>query len=250
MSPLVDSQRLSSRGSRKRHCDWEVVPLLCDRFTFLRFGHLTSTFLLPFAPPRFAARFLRYYESSDFCRAVSSFVTDIAAFVPCRRAIFRRRAWAIGHAVSRAATVNGSSSASFARQISLLISFDLPTIPSPTTVLPFRHGRFGTLFHRRDLPRLSHRETQRVEGSPVTRSRVRTLLAASPTGLAESSSLSLRTGRSSQVALHLSSRKRSYHFRLQADNVRLRGTSTLQIKRLHRRTRNGPFEPPPAQIRT
>jgi hypothetical protein len=138
--------------------------------------------------------------------------------------------------VSPAANVDGSSFASLTRQISLLISFDLSTIPSPTTALPFRHGRFSTLFHRRDLPRLSHGETQRVEGSPVARSRVRTSLGASPTGLAESSSLSLRTGCSSQVALHLSSRKRSYHIRLQADNVRLRGTSTPQIKRLRRRT--------------
>ena len=49
-------------------------------------------------------------------------------------------------------------------QVSLLIAFDLPTIPSPTTALPFRHGRFVTLLHRRDLPRLSHGEAQRTEG--------------------------------------------------------------------------------------
>jgi hypothetical protein len=76
----------------------------------------------------------------------------------------------------------------------------------------------------------------RSQGSAVARSRVRALRAASPTGLAESSSLALRTGRSSQVALHLSSWKRSYLFRLQAGNVRLEGTSTLLVKRLHRRT--------------
>ena len=79
----------------------------------------------------------------------------------------------------------------------------------------------------------------KVGGIAVARSRVRTLPEASPTGLAESSSHTLRTGRSSQVALHLSSRKRSYHFRLQAGNVRLGGTSTLLIKRLHRRTGSG-----------
>ena len=73
-------------------------------------------------------------------------------------------------------------------------------------------------------------------GIAVARSRVRTLLVASPTGLAESSSLSLRTGHSPQVALHLSSRKRSYHFRLQAGNVTLEGTFTLLFKRLQRRT--------------
>ncbi len=61
-------------------------------------------------------------------------------------------------------------------------------------------------------------------------------LGASPTGLAESSSHTLRTGRSSQVALHPSPRKRSYHCRLQAGNVSLRGTSTLLIKRPCRHT--------------
>jgi hypothetical protein len=197
---------------------------------------MSSTFLLPFAPPRFAARLPRYYESSDFCRAASSDVASIAKFVPGRRAVLRRRAWAIGRAVSLAAGGNGSSSASCTRQISLLISFDLPTIPPPTTTLPFRHGRFGTLLHRRDLPRLSPGQTLWAGGIAVARSRVRALLGASPTGLAESSSHTLLTGCSSQVALHPSSRKRSYRYRLQAGNVSLRGTSTLQIKRLHRRT--------------
>ena len=82
-------------------------------------------------------------------------------------------------------------------------------------------------------------QTVQVGGRAVARSRVRTLLGASPTGLAESSSLALRIGRSSQVALHPSSRKRSYHCRLQAGNVSLEGTCTLLIKRLHRRTRMG-----------
>jgi len=145
-------------------------------------------------------------------------------------------AWAIDHAASPTADGYDTSSTSFTRQISLLNSFDLLTIPSPTTTLPFRHGRFPTLRHRRDLPRLSPGQTLRSKGSAVARSRVRTSLGASPTGLAESSSLALRTGHSSQIALHPSSRKRSYHCRLQAGNVRLRGTCTLLIKRLHRRT--------------
>ncbi len=231
MSPPVNLRCLSSRCSRERHCDWDVLPSFTDRVvTFLRSGHLASTSLLPFAPPRFAARLPRYYESSAFCRAASSDVADIAVFAPPRRAIFLRRAWAIGRAVSRAATLVGSSSASCTRQFSLLISLDLPTIPPPTTVLPFRHGRFHPLLHRRDLPCLSPGQTSKVSGIAVARSRVRASTGASPTGLAESSSLALRTGLSSQVALHLSSRKRS------AGNVRLEGTFTLLIKRLHRRT--------------
>jgi hypothetical protein len=237
MSPLVNTWCLSSRCSRERHCDRDVIPLpLGRRFTVRRFGHLASTFLLPLAPPRFAARLHRYYESSDFCRAASFDVADIATFVPCRRAIRHRRARAIGQAVSHAARGNGSSSASCARQFSLFTSLDLPTIPPPTTTLPFRHGRFHTLLHRRDLPCLSPGQTSQVGGIAVTRSRVRASLGASPTGLAESSSQTLRTGRSSQVALHPSSRKRSYRFRLQAGNVSLRGTSTLLINRPCRRT--------------
>ena len=71
----------------------------------------------------------------------------------------------------------------------------------------------------------------------VARSKVRRLPAISPTGLAESSSLSLRTGYSPQVALHPSLRKRSYLFWIQGGNVTLAGTCTLQFKRLRRRTR-------------
>ena len=241
MSPLVDSQWLSGRCGRERHCDRDVVPPLFGRFTILRFGHFASTFLFPLAPPRFAARLHGYYGNSDFCRDASSDLAGAAKFVPFQRAVLRRRARAIGQAVSPAAVVHDGSSASCSRQISLLISFDLPTIPPPTTISPFRHGRFDTLLHRRDLPRLSPGQTSPVEGISVARSRVRALSGASPTGLAESSSLALRTGRSSQVAPHLSSRKRSYPYRLQAGNVSLRGTSTLQIKRLHRRTESWPL---------
>jgi hypothetical protein len=46
----------------------------------------------------------------------------------------------------------------------------------------------------------------------------------------------LRTVHSPQVALHISSRKCSYHFRLQGGNVTLDGTCTRLFNRLHRRT--------------
>ena len=71
---------------------------------------------------------------------------------------------------------------------------------------------------------------------PVAQSRVRPLPGGSPTGLAESSSLTLRTGHSPQVAPHPSSRKRNYHFWIQAGNDILMGTCTPLFKRLHRRT--------------
>lgn len=49
-------------------------------------------------------------------------------------------------------------------QFSLLISFDLPTIPSPTTSSPCHCDRFHTLLHRRSLSRLSPRQTSPVSG--------------------------------------------------------------------------------------
>ena len=53
------------------------------------------------------------------------------------------------------------------QQFSLLISFELLTIPSPTTLLPFRQDRFVTLLHRRGLPRLSPGQTSSGRmGSP------------------------------------------------------------------------------------
>ena len=205
MLPLLNARGLSSRGGRKRHCDRDVVSPW-GGLTFPRFAHLTSTSLLPFAPPRFAARLPRYYESSDFCRAASSDLTGIAKFVPFRRAVLRRG-------------------------------------PGPlfTQRPPLRFLTMG-----RPRPSLDRSpclsppgQTVQVEGMAVARSRVRASPAPSPTGLAESSSLALRIGRSSQVAPHPSSRKRSYHCRLQAGNVGLEGTSTLLIKRLHRRTGGG-----------
>ena len=124
----------------------------------------------------------------------------------------------------------------FRRQRPLLNSFELPTIPPLTTVLPFRYDRFDTLLHRRSLPRLSPGQTCFSRRDRRHATRVRKLLGFSPTGLAKSSSLTLRTGRSPQVALHLSSRKRSYHCWLQGGNVTLTRTSTSLFKRLHRRT--------------
>jgi hypothetical protein len=123
------------------------------------------------------------------------------------------------------------------RQVSLLIAFELPTIPSSTTASPFLHDRFSTLHHRHGLLASIPRGDPVGQGiCPSRESRVRLLPGSSPTGLAVSGSLVLRTGRSSQVALHLSSWKRSYHCRLQAGNVSLGRTSTFLFKRLHRRT--------------
>jgi hypothetical protein len=101
-------------------------------------------------------------------------------------------------------------------QRSLLISFDLLTIPPPTSLLPFPHDRFGTLRHRRELPRLPLMETQGAE--EIIRHAVKGSLIASrlPDRLGRSEFIVLRTGHSTQVALHPASRQRSYlcYFRL------------------------------------
>ena len=127
-------------------------------------------------------------------------------------------------------------------QTSLLISIELPNIPSPTTLLPFRHARFNTLpssiIVAAAAPTAEGCSAELIRSSSgrCVRSKVRALLGHSPTGLAESSSLTLRTAHSPQVAPHPSSRKRSYHCRLQGGNDTLDGTLTQQFDRLHRRT--------------
>ena len=238
MSPLLNARELSSRYSRERHWGWGVVPPL-GGVTFQRFSHFTSTFLLPFAPPRYAARLPRYYESSDFCRAASSDLTGIAKFAPLRRAILRR----------------GPGPLFSQRPPLRLLTMRRPR-PSPDrspclSRLTFRplhlqppHCHFVTVALTRYFTAVTcrvypPRQTSQVGGMAVARSRVRASPGPSPTGLAESSSLALRIGRSSQVAPHPSSWKRSYHCRLQAGNVSLEGTCTLLIKRLHRRTSTG-----------
>ena len=150
MSPLGNARYLSGRGSRERHCDRDVIPFV-RRSVFLCFGHFASTFLFPFAPPRLAARLPRYYENSASCRVASTDFPDIAMFVLFR---VRYSAESLGH-WSRSVPhceFNGVVVHAFTRQVSLLISFELLTIPSSTTASPFRHDRFGTLRHRHDLP--------------------------------------------------------------------------------------------------
>ena len=121
------------------------------------------------------------------------------------------------------------------RQVSLLISLDLPTIPSSTTRLPFPHRGFRTLPQPDRLPRRSPGQTSMgrwdcrhaVRGSPWA--------CKLPDRLGRIRFVILRTGHSPPVASHPSSRRRSY-FRLQVRNVNLMGTFTPPINRLQRRT--------------
>ena len=235
MSPRFDARGLSRRYSRKRPCGRGVVPPF-GGVTFPRLGPFTSTSLLPFAPPRLAARLPRYYESSDFCRAASSDLTGIAKFVPFRRAIPHRGPGPLltPRPPLRVLTMDRPrSSPDRSPGLSRLTFQPLHLQPPHCHFVTVALARYFSAVTCRVYP---SGQTIQVEGMAVARSRVRSSPGASPTGLAKSSSLALRMGRSSQVALHLSSRKRSYHCRLQAGNVSLEGTCTLLIKRLHRRT--------------
>ncbi len=242
MSPRVNRRCLSSRCSRERHCGRVVIApafalaaasAFAGTFTLPLFGQSASTFLPPLAPPIYVDRFHSYYEGSDFCRRDR--IRHIE-FAPTESMPIGRPGPC---SPSGPIWIFPDSHSHCRRQISLLIAFEFPTIPPPTTTLPFRCDRFITLRHRRSLPCLSLGLTRWSREFAVARSRVRSFLGVSPTGLAESSSLALRTGLSPQIALHLPSRKRSYHCRLQAGNVSLTGTYTLLFKRLHRRTRSG-----------
>ena len=93
-------------------------------------------------------------------------------------------------------------------EVSLLISIELPNIPSPTTLRPFRDARFSPRYsfghrrRRRTIPAAGAATRSWATSWIIVRSEVRELLGRSPTGLAESSSLSLRTARSIPDALH------------------------------------------------
>ena len=133
-------------------------------------------------------------------------------------------------------------------QVSLLTTFDFPTIPSSTTVLPSPHHGFRTLPQPDGPPRLSpgqiwtDRKERRhaVGGSP--------LASRLPDRLGRIRFVILRTGHSPPVASHPSSRRRSY-FWLQVCNANLVGTRTPPIKRFQRRTSPAPWcwEKPPSQ---
>ena len=75
-------------------------------------------------------------------------------------------------------------------QVSFFKAFDLPSIPPSTTVLPFPQHGFRTLPQSDGLPRLSPGKTSSVEGIPSRGQGFTIVYAGSPTGLAESGSLS------------------------------------------------------------
>ena len=185
-----------------------------------------------------------YYEGSEFCQPLSTNRTGDRRFVLASGTVAHPRSLEQESSdVPHRCSLTIDSRRSVFWQTSLLIAIELPSIPSPTTLLPFRQPRFITLPSFRSPCWLPHRPPRDARQSGIAlrradcvRSKVRVIHGHSPTGLAESSSLTLRTALSPQVAPHLSSRKRSYRYRLQGGNDTLDGTFTHQFNRLHRRT--------------
>jgi hypothetical protein len=152
-----------------------------------------STFLHPFAPP-----------------ALPGFDATMDALTPSRRVL--------------RILMRDNERPSVSARVSLLNVFDLPAIPSSTTVLPFPHRGFSTLLQPDEPSRLSPGQTyfsrrdcrRALGGSPLT-SRL-------PDRLGRIRFVILRTGRSPPVALHPASRRRSYG-KLQVCNENPHGDS-------------------------
>jgi hypothetical protein len=158
-------------------------------------GNLPSTSLFPFAPPRFAARVHRYYENSDFCRTLHPVVP---------MSLIRSLGW-LRHEANRAWTIQPGAVPTpvFDDSICPRPSSDRSPCLSRLTFQPFHpqppHNHFATVDFARYVTAVACRvyPPGRPRGSrdlPVARSRVRHLQGGSPTGSAESGSLSLRTG--------------------------------------------------------
>jgi len=161
--------------------------------------HVASTFLHPFAPP-----------------ALPGFLATMGALTP-------------GWSALRALIRDNELRPGVRPGLPLYLAFDLPTIPSSTTVLPFPRRGFGTLLQPDEPPHLSPGQIladrwerrRAVVGSP--------LASRLPDRLGRIRFVILRTGRSPPVALHPASWRRSY-YRLQVRNVNLTGTRTPPIK--------------------
>ncbi len=167
--------------------------------------HVASTFLHPFAPP-----------------ALPGFLATMGALTP-------------GWSALRALIRDNELRPGVRPGLPLYLAFDLPTIPSSTTVLPSPHRGFRTLPQPDEPPHLSpgqiwtdRRERRHAVGGSPLASRL-------PDRLGRIRFVILRTGHSPPVASHPSSRRRGY-FRLQVCNANLVGTRTPPIKRFQRRT--------------
>ena len=155
-----------------------------------------SSFLLPFAQLVYDDQLHRYYGSSDSRRLLHPAHTSASDSFPSGRVTLPGGLDLLG---------SDPHSCFLDGRCPHPVSNGSPCLKR-LNFQPFRlqppHCHFSTI----DLSRYII-----VMDPTNSRFRVRHLLAGSPTGLAETSSLSLRTGLSSQVALHLALRQRSYH---------------------------------------
>jgi len=184
-----------------------------------------------------------YYEGSEFCQPLQRIAPTTVISLSYRPGRWSEEPGTRIKQRSSSLLLTIDSQHSDIWQTSLLISIELLNIPSQTTLLPFHHARFNTLPSSYIVvaaaPTTEGYSVELIRSSSgrCVRSKVRAMLGHSPTGLAKSSLLTLRTAHSPQVAPHPSSRKRSYHCRLQGGNDTLDGGALTQLfNRLHRRT--------------
>lgn len=85
-----------------------------------------------------------YYGGSDSCQPLHPILRD-RRFRSTASAIVLAAAWNIHPAAFLTALAIEGSSTFCSGQVSLLISIELPNIPSPTTLLPFHSPQFDTL---------------------------------------------------------------------------------------------------------
>jgi hypothetical protein len=193
---------------QKHHFSWSTSSHVCPAPSNLRrpYSHtVTSVGLLPWECTP-ASTFLHPFAPL----ALPSFDAPMDALTPSRRVL--------------RILIRDNERSSVSAKVSLLNVFDLPTIPSSTTALPFPHRGFGTLLQPDEPSRLSPGQTyfsrrdrrRALGGSPFT-SRL-------PDRLGRIRFVILRTGHSSPVALHPASRRRSYG-KLQVCNENPRGDS-------------------------
>ena len=201
--PVLNGRWLSGGSSRERHCPRFVI-------SFPAFGHSTSIFLHPFAPP-----------------ALPGFFAPMGALTPEQRFFVHESPTMASARVGVTAHEHRPS------RSGLLASCDRAFEPFRLQPPDVVKGNVS------GLVALPYRTAQRaVAVSP----RPRRVIWASPLGcrLATASGriefvIILRTGRSPPVAPHLASRRRSYVW-LQGSDLTLTRTYTSLVRSTYKRT--------------
>lgn len=148
MSPLLFGWGLYRLCSRERHCNCQVISI-----AFLWPIH--SCIYLPITLGSTKLCCLGFIATTVTLTAALVFINsepDNRCFVTLPCLLSRMEAWSL---VTQFSSLGSwSESRPWPKQLSLLILFDLPTIPSPTTAYPFRNVSICALLHPTLLDRV------------------------------------------------------------------------------------------------